>query len=681
LKYLLKFLNDLKEFFGSARFKKFPSLQQWSQFFNALSEKEKICFFFFFALTVGAGIFLNLNFYFKNTKIVPDFGGTYREGVIGQPRFINPLYLSAQDVDRDLVELLFSGLMKYNPQGELVLDLAKDYQIKEEGKIFEFYLKDNIVWHDGKPLTADDVIFTINLIQDPQYQSPLRIKWFGIVAEKISKNSVRFRLPKKYAGFLENLTFKILPKHIFEDLDPKNLPWGLLSEEYLIGSGPFKFKELIQDNSGFIKRLTLERNEKYYGKKPYLKEITFLFFEDEKELGEQARSGKIQGLVINDPKYSHQVEEWNFKSYFLNIPRYFAVFFNFKKESIFSEKELREVLAVSVDKSEIIREVFSGKGEEITSPILPNFFGFKPPSQTYKFDLKRAENILEEEGFKVNPESGKREMVIEKESPLLFKRDLVYGSKGEDVRELQKCLARWQEVYPEGEITGYFGAKTKAAVIRFQEKYASEILYPIGLKKGTGDVKPMTRKKLNEICQEKEPPQIVPFKFTLTTCDKFPLAQIAEILKRSWEKIGAEVEVRKVSLAELQTDVLAKRNFEILLFGEALGSIPDPFPFWHSSQKDHPGLNISSYQSKEADKVLEIARQTFDREEREGNLEKFQNILLGDLPAIFLARGDFLYFLAPKIKGFSMKKITEPAKRFSQIENWYIKTKRVWKKH
>ena len=658
-------------------YKKFPKSWQWEQFFNVLTKKEKIYFFVLFFLAISSGIFLNLNFYFKNTEVTPAVGGIYKEGVIGQPRFINPLYLSTQDVDRDLVELLFSGLMKYNEKGELVEDLTEEYEIKEEGKIFEFRLKENVSWHDGKPLIAEDIIFTVNLVQDPQYQSPLRIKWFGVVVEKISANAVRFRLPKKYSNFLENLTLKIIPKHIFENISPKNLPWSLISPDYLIGTGPFKFKTLSQDKSGYMKKLTLERNKNYYGKKPFLQEISFLFYQDEKDLLKGVKSREIQGFSIPDPKYLENIDEDNFEPYLLSLPRYFAVFFNLSKENIFSDKNLREALAQTIDKNEILQNIFLGQGKIINSPILPEFFGFTPASKIYDFNKEKGQELLENEGFKVNPETGKREKTEVKETNL-FTRNLVYGSKGEDVNELQRCLARDKEVYPEGVVSGYFGTKTKAAVIRFQEKYADEILTPIGLKNGTGDVKSMTRKKLNQICFE-QPKEVIPLKFTLTTIDKFPLAQIAEILKLSWEDIGAEVEIKKVTLAEFQTDVLAKRNFEMLLFGEALDSVADPFPFWHSSQKEYPGLNISGYKSKEADKFLEKARQTLDKEERKENLEKFQDVLLEDLPAIFLVRGDYLYFLSPKIKGYNVEKIIEPAKRFSNIEQWYIKTKRIWK--
>ncbi len=668
MKYLLKFSKRLRGFF--------PSFQQWGQLFNVFSKKEKIAFFVLFVLAITSGIFLNLNFCFKNTEVAPAFGGTYNEAVVGQPKFINPLYLSTQDADRDLVELLFSGLMKYNEEGGLSEDLIKDYEIKEGGRVFEVFLKDNVLWHDGEPLTADDVIFTISLAQDPQYQSPLRIKWFGITIEKISDNGVRFRLPKEYSGFLENLTLKILPKHIFEDLAPENLPWELTSEKYLIGSGPFKFKKMTENDSRSIKKLILVRNEEYFDKKPFLKEISFLFYQNEEEVISQARAGKIQGFSISDPKNFESIEGKGFQTKALSLPRYFALFFNRKEEDIFSEKNLRELLALSINRAEIIEKIFLGEGKAVISPILPDFFGFDEPSEIYAFNPEKAKEILENEGFKINSETGKREKAVIEET-LSFTRNLVSGSKGEDVSELQKCLAQDAEVYPEGEITGFFGPKTKAAVIRFQEKYAADILTPIGLKNGTGDVKPMTREKLNQVCFE-QPKQIIPLKFTLTTGDKFPLVQIAEILKENFENIGAEVEIKKVSLSEFQTDVLANRNFELLLFGEALGAIPDPFPFWHSSQKEYPGLNIASYQSKKADEFLEDARQTSDPEERRENLEKFQDILIDDLPAIFLARGDYLYFLSAKIKGYLVEKITEPAKRFIGIENWYLKTRRVW---
>jgi len=569
--------------------------------------------------------------------------------------------------------------LKYNEKGEIVNDLAEDYQIKEDGKVYEFTLKENVFWHDGTPLEADDVIFTINLVQSPQYKSPLRVEWLGIRAEKENSRKIVFRLQEKYSSFLETVAhLKILPKHIFQDVPPENFPWILTSKEYLVGSGPFKVKEVKENKSLYLSRIDLERNEDFYSKKPFLEGFSFLFYKSFEDLIGSARVGEIDGFAITKLNYLKVLEKEGFQTKRLLLPRYFALFFNLKDSKIFNKKEMREALSYAVDKKEILKKVFEDQGEIVDSPILADYYGFNAPSKVLQFSPEKAIEILEKEGFRENPETGKREKTVNKKIPPLFTSDLIKGDEGKEVRELQKCLARDSEIYPEGEITGYFGVKTKKAVIHFQEKYADEILKPLGLKKGTGKVGGMTRDKLNEICQE-TPKEKIPLKFAITTTDKFPLVEIAEVLKEQFEKIGAEVEIKEVSLSELQTDILPKRDFEILLFGEALGSLPDPFPFWHSSQKDYPGLNVTGYSSKKVDEFLEEAREAQDIQERRDYLEKFQEVLLEDIPAIFLVKGDYFYFLNPKVKGYKVEKITEPSKRFSGIENIYIKTKRVWK--
>ncbi|MFH0739786.1 MAG: ABC transporter substrate-binding protein [bacterium] len=653
---------NLKRLFSGPT--KFPSKKQWKKFFSVLSKKEKALFFVFVFSLICSGVILVLNFYFKNTEISPAMGGSYTEGVIGQPKIINPLYLSNQDVDRDMVEVIFSGLMKYDENGQIVKDLIQDYSIKDQGKTYEITLRDDLLWHDKKPITADDVIFTINLIQNPEYQSPLRIKWAGILMEKITSKTISFKLPKKYAGFTETLTVKILPKHIFENISPQNLPMSLVSEEYLIGSGPFKIKKITHEQSGSIKKIFLEKNKDYYGQKPFLKEFCFAFFNNEKDLKKALFLNDIDGFTINDlSQYENELKST--KIYGLAVPRYFAIFFNAKNEGVFKDKNLREALSFATNKEEIIKNVFSQKAQVVNSPILPNFFGFNEPKNDTRFDLAKAQQIIQESLNSV-PKTG------------LFTQNLKVGGSGKEVEMLQTCLAKFSDVYPNGEINGNFGEKTKAAVIKFQEKYSQEILAPSGITKGTGDVKAATREKLNAICFEKE---VIKSKvaITLTTCDKFPLPEIAQELKKQWDLAGFETTIETVSLADLQNNILPKDSFNILLFGEALGAIPDPFPFWHSSQKDYPGLNIANYTSKPADALLEKAREAETPEIRQTSLEQFQDILIQDMPAIFLVRPDYIYTLSEKIKGFNVQKITEPAKRFSNVETWYTKTKRNWR--
>lgn len=657
--------------------KKFPSLRQWKGLFGVLNKKEKITFSVLLVLFVISLVYSGVGLYLKNTSLAPAFGGEYKEGIVGQPMSLNPLRLSSQDVDRDLVEILFSGLLKYDEQGVLVNDLAESYEILSDEKSIEVYLKQDMFWHDGTPLTIDDVMFTLNLIQDPQYQSPWRIKFLGIAADEISGGGVRFTLPKKYGGFLENLTFKILPKHIFQDIAIQNWP-KLITKEYLVGSGAFALQNITEGRGGYIKSVSFIRNENYYAKKPYLEKITFLFYRTPEDLLKAAKLGEVYGFAPTDISLFDSVSKSSFKEYLISIPRYFSLFFNVENKNIFSDIEIKQALSLSLNKEEMIKNIFSGNGKPVSSPILPEFFNFNNVTSTLEYNKERAEQILEENGFVINTDTGKREKVNIKESNFSFTKNLTLKNQNSDVTELQKCLAKDKEVYPEGVISGYFGVKTKVAVIKFQEKYRQDILIPAGLSSGNGEVKPLTRQKLNEICFEKET-EIIPLTLTITTSNKFPLMEIAKSLKSYWEEIGITVVINEVSLSELQTETLANRDFESLLFGEALSSIPDPFPFWHSSQKDHPGLNISNYNSKKVDGLLEESREAKTEEERKENLEAFQDEFFEDMPAIFLVRPNYTYMLSSSIGGYNIQKITEPSKRFSTIENWYIKTKRIFK--
>lgn len=663
--------KELKEKTGQ---KKLPSFKQWKQLFHIFNKTEKIIFSFLIVVSIGAAITIGTTFYFRNTTIMPDFGGEYKEGMVGQPMSVNPLRLSSQDIDRDLVEILFSGLLKYDGNGVLINDLAESHDVLEDGKMIKVYLKKDIFWHDGKPLTIDDVMFTLSLIQDPQYQSPWRIKFLGVAVDEISGGGVKFTLPKKYAGFLENITFKILPKHIFKDIDPQSWP-RLISKEYLIGSGPFAFKEM-NEKAGYIKWMSFKRNENYYAKKPYIETVTFFFYKTSNDLLRAAMLGEIHGFAPTNIKSFVTSFRSNMTTYLIAIPRYFAIFFNTTKKDIFSDSNIKKALILATDKEKIISDVFGGKGQIAVSPILPEFFNLTPATGTPQYNKIEAEQILENAGFVLNEDTGIREKINILESSFSFTQNLTLKNQSNDVTELQKCLAKDKSVYPEGVVSGYFGVKTKVAVIKFQEKYKDEILVPAGLDRGNGEVKPLTRKKLNEVCFQTET-ETIPLEITITTSNKFPLMEIAENIKKLWEDVGISVTINKVTLSDLQTDVLANRNFQTLLFGEALSSIPDPFPFWHSSQKDHPGINIASYDSKKADALLETARQAQTEEERIDSLEKFQDVFLEDAPAIFLARPDYVHVLSPSIKGYNIKKITEPAKRFSTINEWYIETKRI----
>jgi ABC-type transport system substrate-binding protein len=661
------------------KFKKIITLTGFSQFLSTLNKKEKVIFFLFVFLSVFSITFLYNSFYMKNSEIRIVKEGVYIEGLIGSPRYINPIYAQADDVDRDLTELIYSGLMKYNEKGEIIPDLAERYEIIEEGKIFEFYLKDNLLWSDRNPLTVDDIIFTIKSIQNPSLKSPIRASWLGVKTEKISTNGIRFELNNPSAVFLENCTLKIMPEHIWKDVSEQNFH---LSTHNLnpVGSGPYKTEEITRNKNGEIKSIDLVTNPCYQDNLPYIPRIIFVFFNNEEELISAFNSGQIDGLSLSSPENRNLLEKDYFSEYHLLLPRYFAVFFN---QNI--DTEIRQALNYATDKDEIIDKILSGQGIKIDSPILPKIYDWLDnPSMFYEFDPEKAKEILNRAGFS-KPEDGTiLEKTIKKEPSFSFTSDLRTGSQGSEVQELQRCLTSLSsDIYPEEEISGYFGEKTKAAVIRFQEKYKEEILLPHDLSSGNGLVLKSTRDKLNQLCAPSVEEKTV-LSFTLTTFDSDPskplLEKTALILKEQWEKIGVEIKINTVKERSIfLEEIVRARDYEMILFGNALGFSPDPFPFWHSSQVKDPGLNLSGYENEKADDLLKTARQSLDKDKRKKALEKFQDILIEDSPAVFLYSPDYLYLISNKIKNFSGEFVIDPSKRFSGIEKWYIETKRVWK--
>jgi ABC-type transport system substrate-binding protein len=663
---------------------KFPKLSQWKQLFKTLRGAERTFFLVFASLAVISAIYLVTAFYINNTKLVPTYGGTYIEGVVGQPRFINPIYGETNDVDRTLIDLIYSGLMSYDKDGKLVNDLIESYQISENGKIYTFQLKEDIYWQDGISLTSDDVIYTIKTIQNSDYKSPLRANWLNVDAQKISDNSFSFSLNSPNNSFLENCAIKIIPSHVWKNVLPEN---AALSSYNLqpIGSGPYIMSSIEQTSTGFIKSIGLNANQKYYDKLPYITNIFFNFFNNKDGLIKAANQKTIDGFSItalddNETLAEKQIRQgWSsnekFSVYSFSMPRYFAVFFNTQSTKILSDVNIRQALNYSVDKQELAQKIKDSFKENISivdSPILPNYFGYSSPETTYEFNLDAASKLLDKSGYK-DLGNGQRAKENTKKPAFQFKSYLKSGSSGSEVVELQGCLARLDDNFKNlltSETSGKYGKGTEDAINAFQKKYLPDVV-------ATGEVGPGTRKKLNELCLVQQNNSI-PLQFTLTTINQPKLVQTADLLKDYWQKIGVTVQVKIVELSDLKT-IIKNRDYDALLYGEALGSEPDLYPFWHSTQINDPGLNLSAYQNKKADQLLKDARETQDPDLKIQAYEKLQEIVLADLPALFLYNSDYLYWVSGKVKGVNTEKIIDPAKRFENIINWYINTKRAWK--
>lgn len=640
-----------------------------------LSRFEKIILALCIAGAIGSSWFLIDLAYKSRTNVVPADAGSFNEGIVGTPRFLNPLYADSNDVDRDISALLFSGLLTYGKDKELTLDLAKNYSVSEDGTIYDFVLRDDIYWSDGEKITTDDVLYTIALIQDPAYKSPLRAQWMDIQTEKISDISLRLKLKAASAPFLEYCALKILPKHIWENISAEDFPLSPYNLDP-VASGPYKVKKINRDKDNTIVSLLLAPNSKYYGSKPHIQEFLFSFFNDNEGLTASFRRGIVKGFAMPEPSGQKNLAIAGAQNYTFTLPRYFTLFFNPENNKLLDDVSVRQALSYAINKQEIINSALGGAANAVNSPILPDFYGFKNPDTRYDYNIEQARQLLDKAGFILGSD-GIRNKKVDRKPAFQFLKNLTLGSKIDpDVKELQKCLAK--EVAPELEITGSFGQNTKNAVNKFQEKYRADILDANDLDEPTGDVKQATREKLNAVCFPSGS-QTSQLAVTITTADDPMLVKVAQIIKSQWEAVGAKIELKIQNIDDFGRESLKPRKYDVLLFGEVMGLILDPYPFWHSSQKIDPGLNLAQYQSKDADKAIEEARKAVDAEARLQPLENFQEILLKDAPAVFLYNPGYLYIVSDEIKGIESQNIASPSQRFFNVQNWYIKEKRVWK--
>src|SRR3989344_5887838 len=239
--------------------RKLPALRQLFAFPRSLTFRERVALSTGIALTLAGLILIGSVLYVRETVTVSARGGTFTEGVSGQVLFINPV-IPATTADRDLVVLTYAGLMRYNAEGELEPDIAEQYALGEFGKVIEFTLKNDLKWPDGEKVTAQDVVFTVELVQNPAVRSPFFTQWLGVKAEVADEHIVRFTLPAPFAPFLHSTTLGILPKHLWQDIEPENIS---LSELNLkpVGLGPYRLVQFERTREGQFVSFTLERND------------------------------------------------------------------------------------------------------------------------------------------------------------------------------------------------------------------------------------------------------------------------------------------------------------------------------------------------------------------------------------------------------------------------------------
>lgn len=623
-----------------------PSWSQFKYLGSFLKKTEKITINISLAALFLAITGLTILWFVKNNIIVPASGGDYSEALIGQPKYINPLFTSANDVDADLASLIYSGLFQYNNQQKLLPDLASDYTISADGKIYDINLRKDVKWSDDEPFNADDVIYTFETIADPEVGSPLLAAFQSVQVEKTGDFSVRLTLKEPFAPFLSSLTVGILPQHIWGNIPPAAVRLAKTNLQP-IGSGPWKFGKLTKDSSGNIQNYTLDRNESYYKDIPHLKTLTFKFYNDYTQAASALKSQDVLTLSFLPNDLANKIVGKNFQLYKFELPQYTAIFFNQDAAPVLKDSDIRLALNLAINKDEILTKALGSEGETINSPILKGNIGYNPDITFPAFNTDKANQLLDKSWKKIQPED-------------FFKAqyDAILKTRQNELDELKKSAAT-----STGQAT-----TTPEQLAEATQKIEKEVSDAVRQEMDS-DQSFYRKNKSNEILT-----------ITITTADTPEYQQVAQSIAQMWHAVGVKTKIQIVNSSQINKDILRDRNYQTLLYGEIAGSDPDPYPFWHSSQTSYPGLNLALFVDRSADKLLEDARATTTEKTRADLYQKFQQTLAKEIPAIFLYTPTYNFLAGKEIKGITFQQIFSPADRFNDLSNWYIKTKRQWKK-
>jgi len=316
-----------------------------------------------------------------------------------EPSILNPL-LAIDSASSSVNSYIYNGLLTVDDKMNLIPDLAESYSINDAGTVIRFKLRSNVRWHDGKPFTAADVMFTFDKIADLKTQTVRRSDY--IIDNKpvefvvINPYEIEVRSPRPFAPLLTHLTMGIIPKHIYEHEDINQSKYN----RQPIGTGPFKLR--AWESSQYV---LLNRNEDYFGDKPKLKKILLKIIPDSNTALLAFERDEIYSSSIPPkefPRFSSNPQYQSFRFYDM---MYTYMGFNLKHE-FFKLPQVRQAIAMAIDKDTLVNGVLRGYGKTAHLPMSPVAWSYPKQSFFYPYDVNAAKKLLQEQGFVLNPKTG-----------------------------------------------------------------------------------------------------------------------------------------------------------------------------------------------------------------------------------------------------------------------------------
>ncbi|TSC86090.1 MAG: Extracellular solute-binding protein family 5 [Parcubacteria group bacterium Gr01-1014_8] len=573
-------------------------LRSLEKIMHRLSPGERMLLYGLSILLVGSALVLLIDVNKIVSTTVPSHGGSLKEGSVGTPRFVNPL-LAMSQTDQDLTSLIYSGLMRATPSGDLTPDLASGYEVSDDGTTYIFHIRPNATFHDGHAVTAKDVIFTVSLTQNQNIKSPRLADWDGVTVSESDEKTVVFQLPHAYGPFLENTQLGILPKHLWGLVPPEEFPFHALNT-HPIGSGPYALTDVKTDDAGSPILYELSSFNKFTLGTPNLNSIIFRFYSNEEALRAGFVAGEIDSFAGVSPESDSLQERRDTRVVRTASTRIFGIFFNQNHATVLSDASVRAALSAAVDRDSLIDSVLGGFAKKAEGPIPPGLLQNSRSATTSS--LPAATSTAQ-----AGATSSQGTSNAEKARGILSRGGWKYDETSNSWTKNKQVLA-----------------------------------------------------------------------FALATADTPELSATANAVAETWRNIGVDIDVQVYPLAEFNANVLRPRQYDAVLFGEVVGRTLDLFAFWHSSQRNDPGLNLALYTNTHADKLLASARTEVDRDAREELYRSFSKIIGDDQPAVFLYAPEFMYVVPQNLQGLSFGALTSPSERFLAVHQWYTDTERIW---
>lgn len=355
----------------------------------------------------------------------PQKGGVYSEALVGKFQRLNPVLDYYNTADRELNRLLFSRMITFEERGIPKLELVETYGISQDGTIYNITLRPDVKWHDGKPLTTNDILFTINMIRDGEGVVPddIRSFWTEVDVKTLSETTIQFRLEEPFAPFLDYLSFGILPEHLLGNLSFEQMIDSGFNLQP-VGSGPYAFEGLITENNQ-INGVILRANQDYFEGPPLIEQMVFRYFDnsldalkafqDRMVLGISKVDLAILGEVLIDPELA---------LYTAREPRLTLIFFNLKNQEVpfFQDVTIRKALLSGLNRQKMVDKIFTSQAIIADGPILPGSWAFYDGIKSVEFDPNIATQLIKDAGYVLGGENS----TVRAKDGVEFRFELLY---------------------------------------------------------------------------------------------------------------------------------------------------------------------------------------------------------------------------------------------------------------